>query len=105
MRSSMKWYRFAILAPFALADCSESIGPTESDRTRPASAADPAAAVSIPSTMLETVEAYNPATDTWSTVASLHRPRSGLAAATANGTIYALGGSGSDYLRPVNEAY
>ena len=60
---------------------------------------------STSTTMLQTVEAYNPATDTWTTVASLHRPRRGLAAATANGIIYALGGTSSGVLRPVNEAY
>jgi N-acetylneuraminic acid mutarotase len=56
-------------------------------------------------TMLQTVEAYNPASDGWTMVASLHRPRRGLAAATANGVIYALGGTSEGVLRSLNEAY
>jgi N-acetylneuraminic acid mutarotase len=56
-------------------------------------------------TMLRTVEAYNPASDTWTTVAGLRRPRRGVAAATANGIIYALGGTSDGVLHSLNEAY
>lgn len=40
-----------------------------------------------------TVEAYDPATDTWTTKASLPTPRMSLGAANAGGIIYAVGGS------------
>ena len=40
------------------------------------------------------VDAYNPTTNTWRTVAPLPTARSGLAAETgADGTIYAIGGA------------
>jgi N-acetylneuraminic acid mutarotase len=38
------------------------------------------------------VEAYDPATQTWATVASMPTARGGLAVASANGRIYAIGG-------------
>ena len=41
---------------------------------------------------LSTVEAYAPATNTWSTKAALPTARSGLAATAVNGIIYAIGG-------------
>ena len=43
--------------------------------------------------VLSSVEAHNPVDDTWSYVASMPTPRTGLAAAVGpDGTIYALGG-------------
>jgi YVTN family beta-propeller protein len=43
--------------------------------------------------VLSTVEAYDPDTDTWTTVASMSTPRTRLAAATGlDGRIYAIGG-------------
>jgi kelch-like protein 17 (actinfilin)/kelch-like protein 20 len=43
---------------------------------------------------LDTVEAYNPATNAWSAVAPLPAPRMGLAAATgSDGRIYVMGGA------------
>jgi N-acetylneuraminic acid mutarotase len=41
---------------------------------------------------LNTVEVYNPASNSWSTAASMPTARFGLAAATVNGLIYAVGG-------------
>ena len=50
------------------------------------------------------VEAYNPATNTWATKASMPSARWNLAAASANGILYALGGLGPNgYTK--NEAY
>jgi N-acetylneuraminic acid mutarotase len=43
-------------------------------------------------TALASVEAYNPVSNTWTTVASLPQPEEGLAATTANGLIVVLGG-------------
>ena len=40
------------------------------------------------------VEAYSPASNTWSTVAPMNTPRVGLAAAVSGGKIYAFGGYG-----------
>ncbi|TEB16644.1 Thermophilic serine proteinase precursor [Pelotomaculum sp. FP] len=42
---------------------------------------------------LNTVEEYDPATNTWTTKAAMPTPRRGLAAAAVNGKIYAIGGS------------
>jgi len=42
------------------------------------------------------VEAYDPSTDTWSPAASLSTPNAELAAAAANGKIYAIGGIGGN---------
>ena len=42
--------------------------------------------------VLSTVEAYNPATNSWSTAPSMPTPRSDLAAAVVGGLIYAIGG-------------
>ena len=41
---------------------------------------------------LPTVEAYDPATDTWTTKARMPTPRSALATAVMDGRLYALGG-------------
>jgi N-acetylneuraminic acid mutarotase len=38
------------------------------------------------------VQAYNPATNTWTTRASLPRPRTNLAAGVIDGRLYAVGG-------------
>jgi adhesin/invasin len=43
---------------------------------------------------LATVEAYDPATDTWITKAPMPTPRAELAVAVANGILYAIGGAG-----------
>ena len=45
---------------------------------------------------VSTVEAYDPATDTWTTKASMPTPRQSLGAATVNGRIYAIGGQQTD---------
>jgi N-acetylneuraminic acid mutarotase len=45
---------------------------------------------------LATVEAYDPARDTWMTKASMPTARSGLAVAVVNGTLYAFGGRAAD---------
>src|SRR5439155_23941703 len=42
---------------------------------------------------LATVEAYDPATDTWTTKASMPTARFGLSLTTINGTLYAVGGN------------
>ncbi|TEB06805.1 Intracellular serine protease [Pelotomaculum schinkii] len=53
---------------------------------------------------LNTVEEYNPATDTWVAKVGLSTPRYRLAAAAVNGKIYALGGySSSGYSNTVEE--
>jgi N-acetylneuraminic acid mutarotase len=41
---------------------------------------------------LGTVEAYSPATKTWTAIASLPTPRYGLGATSSGGRIYAIGG-------------
>jgi hypothetical protein len=49
--------------------------------------------VDLPSTILATVEAYDPATNTWSTMAPMPTPRYNLTAVVvADGSIYTLGG-------------
>ncbi len=48
-----------------------------------------------------TVEAYDPATDTWTTKASMPTPRQSVGAAVINGRIYAVGGQQTT--RPWNE--
>jgi N-acetylneuraminic acid mutarotase len=42
--------------------------------------------------VLSTLEAYDPATDTWTTKASMPTPRDGLSVAVVNGILYAIGG-------------
>lgn len=44
----------------------------------------------------ETVDVYDPGTNTWSTAAPVSTTREGLAAATLNGKIYAIGGFGGN---------
>ena len=46
--------------------------------------------------VLNTVEAYDPATDTWTTRASMPTARSQLAVAVVNGLLYAIGGQSKD---------
>ena len=54
---------------------------------------------------LSTVEAYDPAGDTWTNVKSMPTRRTGLRAIAVNGIVYAIGGGpGMDAL-PINEAY
>jgi N-acetylneuraminic acid mutarotase len=54
---------------------------------------------------LDINEEYDPATDTWSARAPLPTTRSGLAAATLDGVIYAFGGEGPDGTFDESEAY
>jgi N-acetylneuraminic acid mutarotase len=55
--------------------------------------------------VLDSVEAYDPATDTWTPVSNMPTARYGLAAATGpDGRIYAIGGYNGEYLNVV-EAY
>jgi N-acetylneuraminic acid mutarotase len=57
--------------------------------------------------VLSTVEAYDPATNTWSTKAPMPTPRDGLAVAVVNGILYAIGGDVSVFGAALNkvEAY
>ncbi len=53
---------------------------------------------------VDTVEEYDPATDTWATHTSMPTPRSGLGVAVAsNGKIYAIGGENGGRLATVEE--
>jgi N-acetylneuraminic acid mutarotase len=54
---------------------------------------------------LATVEAYDPATDTWTTKASMPTPRYALGVAAVNGILYALGGANSNGVLATVEAY
>jgi N-acetylneuraminic acid mutarotase len=45
-----------------------------------------------PTTILATVEAYDPATNAWTTRAPLPTPRAGLAVVVVDGILYAIGG-------------
>jgi N-acetylneuraminic acid mutarotase len=56
---------------------------------------------------LATVEAYDPATDTWTTKASMPTPRWGHGVAVVNGIIYAVGGTPTENVHGLNtvEAY
>jgi len=51
------------------------------------------------------VEAYDPVTNTWATKANMPTARWNLAAASANGILYALGGLSPTSGYTVNEAY
>jgi N-acetylneuraminic acid mutarotase len=53
---------------------------------------------------LTTVEAYDPATNTWTAKAAMPTPRNGLAVGVVNGVLYAVGGFNGGYLSTV-EAY
>ncbi|HLA80106.1 MAG TPA: kelch repeat-containing protein [Thermoleophilia bacterium] len=50
---------------------------------------------------LQTVEAYDPLTDTWTTKAQMPTPRFGLAAGIINEKIYVVGGKESDSSNPL----
>jgi N-acetylneuraminic acid mutarotase len=50
---------------------------------------------------LNTVEAYDPATNTWTTKAPMPTPRAFLAAGVVNGVLYAVGGINGNYLNTV----
>jgi hypothetical protein len=52
-----------------------------------------------------TVEAYNPSTDTWTSVASMPTARELLGAGVVNGILYAVGGVNSTVTLATNEAY
>lgn len=56
---------------------------------------------------LTTVEAFDPATDTWTTKASLPAGRNALSLGAVNGILYAVGGAGNNNNSPLatNEAY
>jgi len=54
---------------------------------------------------LNTMEAYNPATNAWSTKAPMPTARSAAAAVASDGIIYAMGGSNGDELLNTIEAY
>src|SRR6266545_365477 len=56
--------------------------------------------------LVATVEAYNPATNSWTTKASMPTPRAYLGAAAIDGVIYAAGGQGDESFFVSNvEAY
>ena len=50
------------------------------------------------------VERYDPVSDTWATMPNMPTARNHLAAAAANGVLYALGGF-NNALLPTNEAF
>jgi N-acetylneuraminic acid mutarotase len=50
---------------------------------------------------LTSVQAYNPATDTWTIKSSDQKPRIGLGAGVINGLLYAVGGFDARDLRSV----
>jgi N-acetylneuraminic acid mutarotase len=52
-----------------------------------------------------TVEAYDPVTDTWTTKASMPTARNSLAAAVVNGIVYAIGGQNGPNSYSTVEAY
>src|SRR5262249_50093446 len=53
---------------------------------------------------LKSVEAYNPKTDSWSSVAPMNTARERLCAASVDDILYAIGGYNGSYLKSV-EAY
>ena len=55
-------------------------------------------------TVLATVEAYDPSTDSWTTKASMPTARWGLGVAAINGVLYAIGGVNNG-IRTEVEAY
>jgi len=54
---------------------------------------------------LNTVEAYDPSTNTWSTKASMPTAREGLGVGVINGILYAVGGNGTSTHLTTVEAY
>ena len=50
----------------------------------------------VGSEMTDIVEIYDPATNSWSTGASMLAPRAGVTAVSANGCVYLIGGEGND---------
>jgi N-acetylneuraminic acid mutarotase len=54
---------------------------------------------------LNTVEAYDPSTNTWTSKAPLHTPRAAAAAAVVNGTLYVFGGENNGAGLSSVEAY
>jgi N-acetylneuraminic acid mutarotase len=46
--------------------------------------------------MTDTLEIYDPASNTWTAGAPLLAPRAGVASAAANGCLYLIGGEGND---------
>src|SRR2546430_15083113 len=64
--------------------------------------------VNVGNPVLATVEAYDPATNSWTTKASMPTARNDLAVSADNGILYALGGTGSGGFRDARataEAY
>ena len=55
--------------------------------------------------LTDLVEEYNPATNTWTTKASIPTARNGLGVAATSGMIYAIGGGGSSGILGTVEAY
>ncbi|NIR95350.1 MAG: galactose oxidase, partial [Gammaproteobacteria bacterium] len=63
-------------------------------------------AVSPTGTPLATVEAYDPATDTWSSKAPMPTARNFLTTSAVNGIIYAIGGDfAQQFTHRIVEAY
>jgi hypothetical protein len=59
----------------------------------------------LPGASLALVEAYDPASDTWSSISPMPTARRAAAAATVNGVIYVFGGSGGVDLLATVEAF
>jgi N-acetylneuraminic acid mutarotase len=55
------------------------------------------------SSFLNTVEVYNPASNSWSTAAPMPTARYDLAAADINGLVYAIGGYNNSSLNAVEQ--
>jgi N-acetylneuraminic acid mutarotase len=54
---------------------------------------------------LDTLTAYDPSTNAWTTLAAMPTPRNGLAAVFANGLLYAIGGAGNGGIVGTVEVY
>ena len=55
---------------------------------------------------LAALEVYDPASDSWATKTSMPTARYGLAATSAGGVLYAMGGVGTNWaVLPTTEAY
>jgi hypothetical protein len=56
-------------------------------------------------TYLNTVEAYDPVTDSWAARPAMPTPRSGLGVGVISTLLYAIGGSNSTSVLATNERY